>query len=490
MKNDHLYVGLADNFDLFSNGDSNILYKISLSDSKYFNLNGLAGVTTSLLDGSRTFAETANLVQELFSFPERAAAEKFLEELVTHFNVNEDVVLFAPKPFGTENRFNPKDFVLPDSLYKQSRRFRKPIRLLIYPTGKCQTNCVYCYADLENLRKRKDMDLQQWEKIFKEAQSLGIVCIDISGGDLFARDDAADFVCKMIEYGFLFYLSTKCFISAGDALKIAQAGFTKPLRGVQRDIQLSIDTTDETIAKELVRAERYVERMMNTAKNLIAAGILPKVKAVVSSRNADGLLDLINQFSALGVKEFNLVKYDDSFYRHDEALNITKEKELEIREAMGNLAFGRKNLLLTGNLTKNLVFDAQGNMLDEDKLVMPAADKITEITGCSAGRTTLGITPDGQATLCEQMHMVEPFVFGDFKTQSILEIWNHTALTDICFPDKEKFKSSVCYSCPEFDSCVYVKGQCFRDNYFGRNPDEEKGNLFRQPNSCMLLKEK
>ncbi len=490
------YVALSDQWVLHANKNANILYKLSLSDSKYFTLNGLGGISLSLLDGSATFAQTAEQISELFSFPSLENCEDYLRSLFKKLNNSEKVILFSDYPISTTNRYHSQDYIVRKENYEIPRRLNSPIRLLIYPTGKCTTNCIYCYADLENLRKFPDLDLNQWRKIFDDAKSLNIRSIDVTGGDLFARRDAADFVCEMMTYGFLFFLSTKSYISASDARKIADAGFKTPVCGVQRDIQLSIDSVEEQITQRLMNVEGYVQRIEETAVNLIKAGIIPKIKCVGSTINYKTLDQLVLRFKELGVVDFNIVKYDASFYRHREEYLLTGDQEDYVREKMNRVAEDNRDILITGNLTTNLNFFApeEVTVIHDDPVLIPdpgapvgARKRLLEKTGCSAGRTTLGILPNGKACLCEQMHATEPFIFGDLTQQSILEIWNSPSVNQICFPEREQFGNSPCAACPDFDLCVLVKGHCFRDNYFGRNPDAEKGNLFRQPSSCYLL---
>jgi radical SAM protein with 4Fe4S-binding SPASM domain len=497
MINRNDYVALSNSWILYSNNNSNVLYKLSLFDAKYFILSGIGGVTLSLLNGGIKYCNLIKIVHYLFSYPSIEAVEQYLTNLFIRLNKDEDIILFSKDIIKTTNSYNPEKFIVSKNIFVLPNRLKSPIRLLIYPTGNCTTNCIYCYADLENLRKFKDMSLEQWTKIFAEAKKLGIICVDITGGDLFARKDSVDFICKLIEYEFLFFLSTKSYISAKDAEKIVIAGFKNKVFGVEREFQLSIDHTYESITKLMVNADDYADRIEKTALNLIDVGIIPIIKSVITPFNFKNLEEMILRFKKLGIIEFNLAKYENSFYRHKDLYSLTVEQEIYVHEMIEKLASENEDIIITGNFVKNIKVSIENQndlykennkeKLDSIQNSNILQRTIEEVTGCTAGRTTLGILPNGQACLCEKMRMIEPFVFGDLTTQSIVEVWNSKELKQICFPSRKMFTNTLCESCKDFEECVLTKGQCFRDNYFGRNPDLEKGNIYRQTSCCYKL---
>jgi radical SAM protein with 4Fe4S-binding SPASM domain len=89
--------------------------------------------------------------------------------------------------------------------------------------------------------------------------------------------------------------------------------------------------------------------------------------------------------------------------------------------------------------------------------------------GCSAGRTNLGIAPNGRAVLCEQMPLIEPYFVGDLAKQSISEVWNSDELATFVYPPQERFVGTACFTCEDFAYCVHELGYCFRDALFAFN---------------------
>jgi radical SAM protein with 4Fe4S-binding SPASM domain len=98
--------------------------------------------------------------------------------------------------------------------------------------------------------------------------------------------------------------------------------------------------------------------------------------------------------------------------------------------------------------------------------------------GCGGGWSALGIAPDGNAFLCEQMKMAEPFYVGNAAEQSIAEIWKGERLRRFIYPEREAFVGKVCEHCGEFEKCMWEKGRCYRDAYFSF------GSIYEQPPLC------
>ena len=99
----------------------------------------------------------------------------------------------------------------------------------------------------------------------------------------------------------------------------------------------------------------------------------------------------------------------------------------------------------------------------------PAMDRETSWKlrkGCGGGWLSLAISSDGRAFLCEQMRLIDEFVVGDLRRQSIMDVWNSPALLDFIFPPRSKFEETICYECDEFEKCMWEQGRCYRDAYF------------------------
>ena len=83
---------------------------------------------------------------------------------------------------------------------------------------------------------------------------------------------------------------------------------------------------------------------------------------------------------------------------------------------------------------------------------------------CQSGLSNLIVTSDGRTAYCNRLLDHEQLLFGDLKTQSLMEVWNSPRLLNLVYPSKEELKGTKCYACPEFPKC-YHEGFCFYSSY-------------------------
>jgi radical SAM protein with 4Fe4S-binding SPASM domain len=359
--------------------------------------------------------------------------------------------------------------ISPSATPPRFRRLNAPISLLVFYTNLCQTDCRYCYAERKPIPRSDWLQHHEWREIIEQAHHLKIKKFELTGGDTFARRDGIEFVELLLEYNMLFLISTKCFIPLEYADRLVKAGFCTPVNGVAREFQYSLDSGDSRVAGFLTRRSNFLERTEASIKNLVEVGISPKVKAVLTSYNTQGLDLLVERMIPLEVKKVNFTFYEESFYWHSEDLSLSTQQRDRVAAILSTFPARYPEIEFDGN--------AVGQVQQGEERTGVENWQRTR-AGCSGGRTSLGITADGKAVLCEQTPQGSPFVFGDLRKQSILEIWNSDALIDFVFPSRDKFVGTVCYDCHDFEHCQYELGNCFRDAFFAT------GNPFNAPPSC------
>jgi radical SAM protein with 4Fe4S-binding SPASM domain len=336
-------------------------------------------------------------------------------------------------------------------------RIERPLSVQIAFTNHCVCNCRYCYAER---RVCEEVGLTQWREVFDELSQNEIFIVDISGGDILTRDDAFDILREMVDRDFVFFLSTKCFISKNDAERLAEMGIGRSdvPQYLKRRVQISVDSADDDVASFLVRHPHYFQQTTETVKNLLQAGIFPKIKCVLTSYNADAPERLISHFADLGVRDFNFVYYTKSYYNHDDALFLSQGQKVSLHETANHLksAYPALNITLQDEIAANTSPKTARELWDSRNV-------------CTGGRTNMVVQPNGDVTLCDRVPHADPFVVGNVFDQGIMNVWKSQALLDFVYPEREKFAGTVCFDCPEFDECIGQKGQkgyCFLDSLF------------------------
>lgn len=469
MLKDNDYLSLRPEWILRNDGSKVILYLTSTTSTEYQILDPATATVISLINGRRCVRDLAKTISFLFDIS-TDSSRSLLEGIISALNEKLEKIDVIDVPDTTSIEYNPLDFLVSQEEFICQRRLAKPLTLMLYFSGWCQTNCIYCYADLMNMRRLKHMSLGQWVKIMEQAKDLDIRMLQLTGGDPMSRPDSAEFLARITEMEFIFLVSTKCYVSLKDATRLAEAGWNRPVNGINREFQVSIDSPDPETADRMMGCEGHLDRATETLQNLMDAGIEPKVKAVLTPINYHQAYDHIEAFSELGVRNFQFTNYSRSHYRHEDHLFLTDEMKSKASDLLRAAKESWPDLTIEGDAVK---YTPQGPESQKER-----AKSWESRAGCSAGRTNLGIAPDGSAVLCEQMPLDAKYFVGDLKRQSIMEVWNSPELLGFICPPKAKFDGTPCHICTDFNNCVYDKGHCFRDALFAY------GRMHHPPPNC------
>ena len=369
----------------------------------------------------------------------------------------------SPSLVGDRTRFVP-DLERHDPTRPYLRR---PLRVTVTPTERCVTDCRYCYAERPSV---SEVETARWVSLFDELRENEIYLVDIGGGDLLTRSDGLDLLEAMVAREFVFFLSTKNFVSTAAAERLAAMGIGtagSPLH-LARAIQLSIDSADEDVGSSLVGRSGYVAGMLRSVRHLVKAGVTPRVKSVLTSRNVDAPEGVVETFFELGVREFHFVLYGRSAYRHDDALFFPLDQRARLSERVARLRERFPEALLQ-------LQDEGGGAAGP---VRKTSEQWQARAICSAGRLSLWIKSNGDVIPCEQFPQSEAFVLGNVFEQGVLGVWNGDPLRSFFFPPDEKLDGSACQDCEHRDSCHRGKGYCYRDSLFAY------GDIYEPPPDC------
>ena len=84
----------------------------------------------------------------------------------------------------------------------------RPLSLLAELTYRCPLQCPYCSNPLELGKYRQELDTDTWKRVFREAASLGVVQLHLSGGEPLVRPDILELITTARDIGFYSNLST------------------------------------------------------------------------------------------------------------------------------------------------------------------------------------------------------------------------------------------------------------------------------------------
>lgn len=435
---------------LRDDGDTLLLYKCVTSELKYRVLSPVQALILPFFSGERSLAEIRSIWLHLMKPAEKDESLQFLDDLVRNLTTPDKVI--GAKGTPSPSLTNKSGIPLPDfSRYRwPAERTSVPVSVLVSLTNRCVADCRYCYAERNPC---KELTCSEWNEVFDKLAELSIRLVDMSGADPFARDDVFDLLRAMVQRDFLFLVSTKSHISLKSARRLADLGIgRRETRMGERGFQVSVDSVSNEVASWLTGVRNYLDRAKSTVTHLVAAGLDPRIKCVLTPYNWNEAGQIVDTFSRLGARRFHFVQYGRSLYRHSDDLFLTREQKLRLHDSFPRLVAKRDDLeIMFQDGTDEVTTAEQSKRAWEQRAV------------CTGGRAALVILPNGDVTLCEQLPHTPEHVVGNLLRQSLLEIWNGTVLDVFLHPGRSKFEGTSCFSCSEFEECHSGRGYCYRE---------------------------
>lgn len=465
------FVALRNDFVLKKDGNRIILYPLDCVESSFFVLDPLQGFVLSLLDGTRRFSDIVADFHAFFPYATDSLSnilqplDGMIKRSPTQSGIgSEGLFQESDLPIECSFRHDPREFIVSVQRFnetmnniREAKRLATPINIMAFFTHKCQTNCMYCYAQRN---RTQEMSLDQWRQIIQQMQYLDIKLISLDGGDPIARHDGIDFLEDLVKADLLFLLSTKGFFSRESVRRLVDAGFRQKIRYVcERKVQLSVDAWDDEKSAIITGNPRFKDNISKTFDNFMNVGIVPKIKSVLMPINADQPLRIVEYFYPRGARRFQFVRYTRSFFNHRDTFFFDDRSIRIAQNQMEEICSRYPDVDLTENIISTTFYH-------------PAMDRALRQriwsgrSGCGGGWSMLGIAPNGRAILCEQMVQDEPYCVGDLTRQSITDVWRCDEMLGFIYPTRDKFIGTVCYDCEDFEACHWEKGYCYRDAYF------------------------
>jgi radical SAM protein with 4Fe4S-binding SPASM domain len=336
-------------------------------------------------------------------------------------------------------------------IHKHFSRLQVPLALVLIPTFQCHTNCIYCYSQRPDLPASEVLPAKRWVELLTEAGEFGLDLLGFSGGDPLAYPAIEELLEVARRYRMYCMIPTKTLVTRERAQRLAALLIRNDA------VQVSVDSFDPEIAAAMTQTAGYAARARETIRNMVAAGIKLRTNTVVTPINYSSVEPLVRELHALGVRRANITNYSHTHYRHDPSLFLSEGQHEELQQCVLRVSAE----LDWPGLRCNAV------SLDYSK---PGSKRTSETwperAHCSGGTSSMVILPNGDVVLCEQMPDADPYVVGNVRHHSLLEVWNSDRIREFVVPPREKFGDAPCRDCGEFDSCHRVYGRCFRDALF------------------------
>lgn len=335
-----------------------------------------------------------------------------------------------------------------------------PSFVTIMLTSKCQTDCIYCYADRNN---KVDYETDKILSVIDDCYQSGVLKLTLSGGDIFAYKSWRTVFDKMYACNYVSFISTKIPLSYEDIAYLQD-------RGV-REIQFSLDAVDAADLNKIVKREAsYIEDVKEMLKACRKLGMKVNVKTVLTKYNStiEVLKALYDLLASHQVYSWNIVPAFFSYYKEGyETYQMDDESMTRCKEYIDKMAVKSNFKISFRKLQKGEGVDAKYKTVD---------DFLRCNKGCLTTSHNLFVNVFGQVTVCEMLYNRSKFHLGNAKRQTIRELWNSDLVKDFFnfkFTSSPKNPESPCYECKDRVRCKVGnrKKVCLVDivNVFGED---------------------
>jgi PqqA peptide cyclase len=277
-----------------------------------------------------------------------------------------------------------------------------PLSLIAEITHRCPLHCVYCSNPLVMSGKGDELSTQTWIDVFQQAAAMGVLQLDLTGGEPVARADLVELVSGARESGLYINLITSGIGLSAE--KLEQLALAR-LDHLQLSFQDSEARSGDEIAGVAVHAKK-----LEIARLIQQHRIGFTVNMVVHRRNLRRLPEMIALGEELGAQKIEIanVQYYGWAFRNVENLLPSRAQldwSLEVIEAARARLQGRVRV---------------------DYVVPDYYAKFPKACMGGWGRKTMLINPTGDVLPCHAATVIPGMRFENVSQRKLRSIWEES----------------------------------------------------------------
>ncbi len=275
-----------------------------------------------------------------------------------------------------------------------------PLGLLAELTHRCPLGCPYCSNPLALDKRDDELETAIWARVFREAASLGVLQVHLSGGEPAARRDLPELVKAARDAGLYSNLITSAVgLTAKTLGALGEAGLDH--------VQISIQDSDELSADHIAGYKGASARKRALARDVVRLGLPLTVNMVVHRANIGRVEQMVELALLLGASRVEIahVQYYGWAMKNRAALMPTQG---QVDEAV------RQVEVLRARHHGQIVIDA---------VVPDYYARFPKPCMGGWGRRSLNVTPAGKVLPCHAAEVIPGLEFWNVREHSLAEIW-------------------------------------------------------------------
>ncbi|HVW28354.1 MAG TPA: pyrroloquinoline quinone biosynthesis protein PqqE [Polyangiaceae bacterium] len=280
----------------------------------------------------------------------------------------------------------------------------RPYTLIAELTYRCPLRCVYCSNPVDFARHKDALSTEDWKRVLTEADELGAMQLNLTGGEPLVRTDLEQIVAHAARLGLYTNLITSGLPSTRERLvALRDAGIDS--------LQLSIQDVEKEASERIAGRESFAHKL-EVASWVRELGIPLTINTVLHRENIDHVSAVVALAERFGAERLELANAQYLAW----AL-VNRERLLPTR---AQLESARAHALSARERLKGkmeILFVLPDYYSDRPKACMSGW-----------GKRYIVVSPDGLALPCHLAHTLPGLPAESVLERSLDAIWNDSPL--------------------------------------------------------------
>jgi pyrroloquinoline quinone biosynthesis protein E len=279
----------------------------------------------------------------------------------------------------------------------------RPYTLVAELTYRCPLRCAYCSNPTDWTRHADALTTDDWLRVFREAEALGVVQLNLTGGEPLLRDDLE----RLVEGARQLDLYTN-LITSGIPLARERLARLKDL-GLD-NVQVSIQDVTQT-SSDRIAGVRAFDRKLEVARWVKELGFPLTLNVVLHRENLGRVAEVIALAESLAADRL----------------------ELANTQYLGWALVNRRTLLPTReqlDAAREVARAARRRLQGRMEVLFVTPDYYAEFPKACMdgwGQRFLIVAPDGLVLPCHAAHALPGLTFDNARTRSLEDIWRQSS---------------------------------------------------------------
>jgi radical SAM protein with 4Fe4S-binding SPASM domain len=303
-----------------------------------------------------------------------------------------------------------------------------PFSLHLDVTYRCNERCVHCYLDHDD---HGEMTTQEIKRVLDQAASAGTLILTLSGGEPFLRKDFFDILAYARSLMFSVKIKTNgLLIGAEQARHLRELHIS--------EVQISIYSHRAEVHDGITKVRGSLKRSLNAIRFLRSQGLTTVIACPLMRANINDYAEVQVLAAELGVA-FTMDPTITPKIDGDHSIVQHRLGRPEIEQVF-------QDPTLVGNVHE---FCKPAGTITEDLL---------QSVPCSAGHTSVYVSPYGEVFPCVQF----PVNCGNVRQQALNEIWYESEQMNTIRNIRVK-DLHTCSGCDHLPGCTRCPGLAYME---------------------------